>query len=61
MSMSLNANVPFATPATTSRPPNVGLMLAQRRRRWANNHPTLGERRRSAPYIYMAYMLQGQV
>ena len=30
--------------ANTRRRPNVGLMLGQRRRRWANNKPTLGRR-----------------
>ena len=30
-------------PANTSRWPNVGLMLGQRRRRWANIKPTLGQ------------------
>ena len=30
--------------ADTSRSPNVGLMLAQRLRRWANINPTLGQR-----------------
>ena len=31
-------------PANTRRSPKVGSMLAQRRRRWDNNEPTLGER-----------------
>ena len=30
--------------ANTRRPPNVGSMLGQRRRRWTNIEPTLGER-----------------
>ena len=30
--------------ANTSRSPNIGLMLSQRRRRWLNISPTLGER-----------------
>ena len=43
-----NLNMPdinFTTniPANTRRWPNVGLMLAQRRRRWANVSPTLGQ------------------
>ena len=31
-------------PANTTRWPNAGLMLAQRRRRWANISPALGQR-----------------
>ena len=31
-------------PANTTRSPNVGLALGQRRRRWTNAKPTLGER-----------------
>ena len=34
----------YIHPANTSRSPNVGLMLDQRRRRWTNIKPTLGER-----------------
>ena len=33
-----------SSPANTRRWPNDGLMLDQRRRRWANIHPTLGQR-----------------
>ena len=32
------------SPENTRRWPNAGLMLAQRRRRWANISPTLGQR-----------------
>ena len=32
------------TPANMRRWPNVGLLLVQRRRRWANSKPTLGQR-----------------
>ena len=38
-------------PANTIRLPNVGLMLAQRRRRWANSNPTLGKRIVFAGYL----------
>ena len=31
-------------PANTSRWPYIGMMLAQRRRRWANISPALGKR-----------------
>ena len=31
-------------PANTRRGPNAGLMLGQRRRRWANINPALGPR-----------------
>ena len=34
----------FSFQANTRRLPKVGLMMAQRRRRWANSEPTLGER-----------------
>ena len=36
------------SPENTKRWPNVGLMLVQRLRRWANINPTLGERLVSA-------------
>ena len=32
-----------ALPTSIRHSPNVGLMLGQRRRRWANIKPTLGE------------------
>ena len=34
----------YANPANTRRWPNVGLMLGQRRRRWANVCPTFVQR-----------------
>ena len=34
----------YVLPSITIRLPNVGLMLGQRRRRWANIIPTLRER-----------------
>ena len=34
----------YGFPAYTRRWPNVGLLLGQRRRRWANSKPTLGQR-----------------
>ena len=37
-------------PTNTRRWPNVGLMLVQRRRRWANMKPTLGRRHVFAGY-----------
>ena len=33
-----------STPVCTRRPPNIGLMLDQRRRRWFSIKPTLGDR-----------------
>ena len=34
----------FDHPANMRRCPNVGLLLGQRRRRWANSKPALGQR-----------------
>ena len=34
----------FSLASNTTRQPNIGLMLAQRRRRWANNSLALGQR-----------------
>ena len=44
-----------ATQQNTRRWPNVGLMLAQRRRRWANIKPTLGERMMFVEYTISKY------
>ena len=37
-------NVRWGLPANTTHSPNAGTMLCQRRRRWPNNVPALGER-----------------
>ena len=34
----------FSVAPNTTREPNTGLMLAQRRKRWANSSPTSGQR-----------------
>ena len=34
----------FVYPANLKRSPNVGLLLGQRRRRWANSKSTMGQR-----------------
>ena len=38
------SNIFIIYPANMSRWPNVGLLLGQRRRRWAGSKPTLGQR-----------------
>ena len=44
-----------ACPANTRRWPNVGLMLARRRRRWANLSPTLDQRLEFAGHDDLTY------
>ena len=40
----VGGNVRRGLPANTTHSPNAGTMLCQRRRRWPNNVPALGER-----------------
>ena len=40
----VGGNVRRGHPANTTHSPNAGAMLCQRRRRWPNNVPALGER-----------------
>ena len=40
----VGGNVRPGLPANTTHSPNAGTMLCQRRRRWPNNVPALGER-----------------
>ena len=40
----VGGNVRRGLPANTTHSPNAGTILCQRRRRWPNNVPALGER-----------------
>ena len=42
--MRVGGNATRGLPANTTHSPDAGTMLCQRRRRWPNNVPALGER-----------------